>query len=245
MYDYFLGGSHNFAVDRAAADSALAGFPDLAKGMRENRDFLRRAVQFLVASGIDQFIDLGSGIPTAGNVHEIAQRANPDVRVVYADVEPIAVQHSLALLADNPLATAVHADLRQPAQVLASPAVHELLDLTRPVAVLIVGTMHFITDADDPVAIVAGYRDAIASGSYLALTNGTSEGQTATEIEAAEAVYARSPTPLNLRDRQAVSAMFDGFELVEPGLAAVHAWRPESSSAWQSPFAWVGVGRKP
>jgi hypothetical protein len=245
MYDYFLGGSHNFAVDRAAAETALTGFPELAQGMRANRDFLRRAVQFLVAAGIDQFIDLGSGIPTAGNVHEIAQRANPEARVVYVDIEPIAVQHSLALLAHNPLATAIQADLRQPAQVLGSSAVRELVRLDRPVAVLIVGTMHFIPDVDEPKAIVAGYRDAMVAGSYLVLTHGTSDGQDPDKTEAAEAVYRRSPTPLKLRDSETVLAMLDGFDLVEPGLAAVHGWRPESVSSFPSPFAWVGVGRKP
>jgi hypothetical protein len=244
MYDYFLGGSHNFAVDRAAADAALAAFPDVAQGMRANRDFLRRAVRFLAAAGIDQFIDLGSGIPTAGNVHEIAQRVNPAARVVYVDIEPIAVQHSLALLADNPWATAIQADLRQPEQVLDCAAVHELINLQRPVAVLIVGTMHFIADVDDPPSIVAGYRDAINPGSYLALTHGTREGQSAEQVEKTEEVYRRSPTPLNLRDRDAVLAMFDGFELVEPGLAAVHAWHPETPPPPLPPFAWVGVGRK-
>jgi hypothetical protein len=245
MYDYFLGGSHNFAVDRAAAETALAGFPELAQGMRANRDFLRRAVRFLATAGIDQFIDLGSGIPTAGNVHEIARRVNPDARVVYVDIEPIAVQHSLALLADNPLATAVRADLRQPAEVLGSTAVRDLIALDQPVAVLCVGTMHFIPDGDDPAGIVAGYRDAIGPGGYLALSHGTPVGQSPEQTESAEAVYRRSPTPLNLRDFDTVLAMFDGFELVEPGLVAVHSWRPETPPPpGLAPFAWAGVGQK-
>jgi hypothetical protein len=244
MYDYFLGGSHNFAVDRAAADAAIAGFPNLAQGMRANRDFLRRAVRFLAQAGVDQFLDLGSGIPTVGNVHEIAHRVNPAARVVYVDIEPIAVQHSVALLADNANATAVQGDLRSPEQVLAVPAVTGLLDLDRPVGLLIVGTMHFIPDSDDPAGIIAGYRDALAPGSYLALSNGTSEGQPPDHTESALRVYRSSPTPLNLRERAAVLAMFDGFELVEPGLAAVHAWRPEVTSEFPFPFAWAGVGRK-
>jgi hypothetical protein len=245
MYDYFLGGSHNFAVDRAAAQRVLAGFPIMVDGMRANRAFLGRAVRFLVSAGIDQFLDLGSGIPTVGNVHEIAQRADPYARVAYVDVEPIAVQHSRTLLAENDLATAIQADLRRPADVLGDPAVRALLDLHRPVAVLIVGTMHFIPDEDDPAGIVAGYRDALAPGSYLALTHGTAEGQDPVQTAAAEAVYRASPTPLHLRERDDVLAMFDGFDLVEPGLAAVHAWRPDVEESWTIPFAWCGVGRRP
>src|SRR5262245_20194936 len=125
MYDYFLGGSHNFAIDRAAADEALSGFPALAAGLRANPRFPRPAVRFLVDAGIDQFLDLGSGIPTVGNVHEIAQQANPKARVVYVDSEPIAVQHSMSLLAENPNATAIRSDLRRPREVLADPAIRE------------------------------------------------------------------------------------------------------------------------
>lgn len=247
MYDYFLGGSHNFEVDRAAAHRVIAGFPGITAGMRANRAFLRRAVRFLVEQGVDQFLDLGSGIPTAGNVHEVAQRCNPRARVVYVDVEPIAVQHSLALLAGNAGATAVRADLRFPARVLELAQVRGLLDFSRPVAVLIVGTLHFVADADDPAGIVAGYRRALAPGSYLVLTNGTGDEQPPEEVAAAVAVYAHSPTPLTLRDRAAMLAIFDGVELVEPGLVGVARWRPDqlgdAQAAADYPFAWVGVGR--
>jgi hypothetical protein len=245
MYDYFLGGSHNFAVDRAAAEQALAGFPGLALGMHANRAFLRRAVRFLVESDVDQFLDLGSGIPTVGNVHEVAQAINPQARVAYVDIEPIAVRHSLALLADNPFATAIQADLRHPDEVLAHPTVRDILDLSRPVGVLLVGTMHFIADADDPAGICAGYRDAIVPGSYFALTQGTSEGQTQAMTESALEVYKRSPTPLNLRGREETLAMMAGYELVEPGLVGVREWRPDEPTDIDLPFAWVAVGRKP
>jgi hypothetical protein len=245
MYDYVLGGSHNFAVDRDAADQAISGFPLLADGMRENRAFLARVVRYLAQAGVDQFLDLGSGIPTSGNVHEVARETNPDARVVYVDTEPVAVMHSLALLENDPLATAIRADLRRPAEVLADPAVRALLDFDRPVAVLIVGTMHFIRDVDHPADIVAGYRDALAPGSHLALTNGTDEGQDPVQTEAARRAFLRSPTPLQLRDRDEVAAMLAGLELVEPGLVAIHEWRPESPSDWSFPFAWGALGLVP
>jgi hypothetical protein len=243
MYDYVLGGSHNFLVDRDAADAAISTFPLLAEGMRENRAFLARVVRHLAEAGIDQFLDLGSGIPTAGNVHEIAREANPDARVVYVDTEPVAVMHSLALLQDDPHATAVRADLRRPAEVLADPAVRALLDFDRPVAVLIIGTMHVIRDIDHPAGIVAAYRDALAPGSYLALTNGTAEGQDPVQTEAARRAFVRSPTPLQLRDRTEVAAMLVGLELVEPGLVAIHEWRAESPTDWPFPFAWGALGK--
>jgi hypothetical protein len=248
MVDYVLGGSHNFPVDRTAADAAVAQFPPLADGIRENRAFLGRVVRFLAESGVDQFLDLGSGIPTAGNVHEVARGVNPRVRVVYVDTEPVAVMHSMALLAGDPLATAVRADLRRPAEVLADPAVRAVIDFGRPVAVLIIGTMHVISEADHPAGIVAGYRDALAPGSYLALTNGTAEGQDPARSEAARRALLRSPTPLRLRDRDEVAAMMDGFTLVDPGVVAIHEWRPAADGGtadWTFPFAWGAVGRTP
>jgi SAM-dependent methyltransferase len=244
MYDYFLGGSSNFAVDRAAAERALAGFPKLADGMRANRTFLRRAVRFLAEEGIDQYLDLGSGIPTAGNVHEIVEQVNPRAHTVYVDIEPVAVEHARLLLEHNSNATIVQGDLRQPAELLANPAVHDLIDFNRPVAVLIVGTMHFISDADDPAAIVVGYRDALTPGGYFALTHGTAEGQEPAQTAATTTEYRNSPTPLHLREHAEVLALFDGFELVEPGLVAVHEWRPDQEEGWTIPFAWGGVGRK-
>ena len=249
MYDYFLGGSHHFEVDRQAAERVLAGFPGIALGMRANRAFLRRAVRYLAEQGVDQFLDLGSGIPTAGNVHEIAQEINPAARVVYVDVEPIAVEHSRALLADNPHATVVQADLRRPEQVLAEPRVRGVLDLNRPFAVIVVGVLHFIPDEDDPAAILAGYRAALPSNGWLVLTHGTADDLPEDNVESARQVYSGSPTPLNLRNRRQVTAMFDGLELVEPGVVGVLEWRPESpddpTGGEFSPFAWAGVARKP
>jgi hypothetical protein len=245
MYDYVLGGTHNFAVDRAAADEVIAADPRVADGMRENRAFLGRIVRHLTRAGIDQFLDLGSGIPTAANVHEVAREVNPEARVVYADTEPVAVMHSLALLEHDPFATAIRADLRRPAEVLADPALRSLLDLSRPIAVLIVGTMHVIRDVDHPIDVIAGYRDSLAPGSYLALTNGTAEGQDPVRTETARRALLRSPTPLQLRDRDEVAAMMDGFDLVEPGVVAIHEWRPDAPTDWPFPFAWGALGRLP
>src|SRR5947208_805756 len=162
VYDYFLGGAHNFEVDRQLAAQIASLTPNLAQTMRANRSFLRRAVRYLVAQGIEQFLDLGSGIPTTGNVHEVAQAANLRARVVYVDNEPVAVAHSRHLLATNPYATIVDADLRRPSVVMRHHETRRLLDFSRPVAVLMVSVLHFVTDEEDPAGIVAAYRDALA-----------------------------------------------------------------------------------
>jgi len=251
MYDYFLGGAHNFAVDRTAAQAAMRMYPAVAATARANRSFLGRAVRYLVGAGIDQFLDLGSGIPTVGNVHEIAQRVNPDCRVVYVDREPVAVAHSTRILADNPRAVAIETDLRQPEAVLDHPALRELLDLSRPVAVLTVAVLHFVPDSDDPAGILATYRDAVASGSHLVISHGTAEGLPQTAVDAGENVrkiYSTTTNPLTPRTHQQVVDLFAGFELVKPGVVRGMNWRPDPGKPEQ-PDPWVsfyaGVGRKP
>ncbi|MGH3883323.1 MAG: SAM-dependent methyltransferase, partial [Pseudonocardiaceae bacterium] len=166
VYDYFLDGAHNFAADRVMASKVQQVMPAVRDAARINRSFLRRAVLFMVDSGIRQFLDIGSGIPTVGNVHEIAQRADPECRIVYIDKEPIAVAHSDLLLKGNDRAVAIRADLRQSAQVLGDSRVGDLLDFGRPIGVLLVAALHFIADADDPAGIVARYLDAVMPGSY-------------------------------------------------------------------------------
>lgn len=168
MYDYCLGGSHNFPADRQAAEQLLAVYPDASLMMRANRAFLRRAVRFLVEHGIDQFLDIGSGIPTVGNVHEIVHQRNPAAHIVYVDSDPIAVRHSLAVLRDIPSATIIQADARQPEHILAHPEVHRLLDFNRPVAVLLVALLHFITDDAEASSLVDALRLSLIPGSYLA-----------------------------------------------------------------------------
>jgi hypothetical protein len=228
MYDYYLGGAHNFAADREMANRAIAAWPELPQIMRANRAFLRRAVRFLVGRGVRQFLDLGSGIPTAGNVHDVALAADPSCRVVYADVDPVAVAQGKALLNGHPQVTTVQADLRDPKALLAHPEVLGQLDLSQPVAVMMVAVLHFIPDRDDPAGIVAGYRDAVARDSYLAICHASDDAQPERAAEH-RAMYARTPTPMTMRSRDDVEALFDGFELVEPGVVYMATWRPDDS----------------
>lgn len=247
MYDYYLGGSHNFAADRDMAQQAIEILPELPQNMRTNRAFLRRAVRFLVDAGVRQFLDIGSGIPTAGNVHEVAQRASPDVRVVYVDSDPVAVAHSRAILAGDESTGVVQADLRQPDQVLSDPELRRLLDLDKPIAVLMAAVLHFVPDADDPRALVERYRQAIAPGSYLVLSHGTDE-DLPDESSRMLALYARSASPLTARSRAEVTDLLSGFELVEPGVVYLPFWRPDSSEDIEDHpercAAFAAVGRK-
>ncbi|MFD0203926.1 MULTISPECIES: SAM-dependent methyltransferase [Saccharothrix] len=245
MYDYFLGGSHNFAVDREAAKSVEQIFPGMSGAARANRSFLRRAVRYLLSQGIDQFLDLGSGIPTVGNVHEIAQQTNPEARVVYADVEPVAVAHSTALLAGNPRASAIQADLRDPDSVLGNEEVRAMLDFDRPIGLLMVAVLHFVPDADDPHAAIARYREVLAPGSYVAISHASWDGVSQEGRESGEqvnAIYRKTDSPLVLRTGVEVAAFFDGLEVVEPGVVPLSEWRPDSDDAYISAYA--GVGRK-
>ncbi|MEV0682011.1 SAM-dependent methyltransferase [Actinosynnema sp. NPDC050436] len=245
MYDYFLGGSHNFAVDREAAKSVEQIFPGMAGASRANRSFLRRAVRYLLAQGIDQFLDLGSGIPTVGNVHEIAQQSDRNAKVVYVDVEPVAVAHSTAMLVDNPNATAVQADLRNPDSVLENPAVQDMLDFTRAIGLLMVAVLHFVPDSDNPHKAVARYREALPSGSYLAISHGSLEGIHQDGLEDSERIqdiYRRTDSPLAFRTRDEVAEFFTTLDLVDPGVVQLSEWHQDSADAYIS--AYVGVAKK-
>lgn len=235
MYDYYLGGSHNFAADRALAEETIGAWPDVKHLARANRAFLRRAVTALAADGVDQFLDLGAGIPTVGAVHEVACAANPNARVAYIDADLVAVTHAAALLSGNSRTAVVHADLRDPAAVLADPALTRVLDLRRPVAVLMLAVLPFVSEADDPSGIVAGYRDATAPGSYLVLSHGTGEYRPEAAQRAAD-VYRRAANPITLRDRTAVSSLLEGYELLEPGLVDMIHWRPEPDGERPEPL---------
>jgi hypothetical protein len=228
IYDYNLGGSHNFAIDRQTAEQLNKAMPDFPRIQRASRAFLRRVVQFLVGTGIRQFLDLGSGIPTVGNVHEIAQRAAPASRVVYVDVDPVAVVHSRAILADNDLTAAIQADVRHAAGILTDPAVRSLLDFTRPVAVLMVSVLHFIADEEDPLRIVGAFRDAMCPGSYLAISHATTEGSTSDQIRAGVRIGRKNRVESTMRGRVEVARMFEGFEILEPGVVFTPQWRPDS-----------------
>lgn len=227
MYDYFLGGSHNFSVDRQAAEQILSIYPDIALVAQANRAFLRRAVRFLIDQGVDQFLDIGSGIPTAGNVHEVAFERNPAARVVYVDIDPIAVHHSLDVLKDVPSATAIQADARDPGCILAHPAVRSLLDFERPVAVLLLACAHFIADDAEVSDLLRTLRQAMAPGSYLVLSHLSYEGAPADAVAQTERLYTKTTNPVTIRSRDRLLPMFDGLELVAPGLVYVPLWHPE------------------
>jgi S-adenosyl methyltransferase len=226
MYDFFLGGSHHFAVDREMAAQVLAAVPDFPLTARANRAFLHRAVRYLVQQGVRQFLDLGSGIPTVGNVHEIAQRLNPDVRVVYVDVDPVAVAHSRVLLAHDDRTHVIRADIRDPVAILADPAVRRLLDFRQPVAVLMASVLHFVPDSDRPDLIIGEFRGAMAPGSFLALSHGTTQARPDEGAEVLQ-LYRQTANPLTDRTREQLLALLTGFDLVEPGLVWAPQWRPE------------------
>jgi hypothetical protein len=246
-YDYMLGGSHNFAADREFAHKVLAVVPEAALHAQANRAFLRRAVRFLVDAGVRQFLDIGSGIPTLGNVHEIAQKAAPEARVVYADIDPVAVAHSRAILAGNDRATAIKADLRWPDAILAHPDGRALLDLTQPLGVLLVSVLHYIPDADDPGGIVARLREVMAPGSYVAIAHGVNEARP-DDVSQISQLSRQTTTPITYRSRADVERFFIGFDLVEPGLVWAPQWRSDSPGevADRSELSgiFVGVGRK-
>jgi O-methyltransferase involved in polyketide biosynthesis len=230
MYDYFLGGAQNFAIDRETADAAAAAFPNIRAGARINRSFLRRAVRWLCDRGVDQFLDLGSGIPTVGNVHEIAYRHNPAARVAYVDYEPVAASTARALLDGDPRAKATvsitEEDIRDTAAVLTAPTVAGMLDFTRPVAVLATGVLHFL-HGEQPYRMLAAYRDACPPGSYLVISHGSQVTLSDERVKAFLDAYARTPNPGLFRSVAEIRSLLDGYRLIDPGLVLLPLWHPE------------------
>lgn len=249
MYDYLLGGYHNFEIDRIAAGKVIEIDPEAPLVMRANRAFLRRAVNYLLAQGITQFLDLGSGIPTVGSVHEVAQGVNREARVVYVDVDPVAVRHSEAILAGNPNVTAIQADARQAAQILSHPEVRRLLNFSEPLAVLIVSVLLFVREDEEAHRLVRFLRDALAPGSYIAISHGTYEKAPAERLERIQSLYARTTNPVKLRSHTQISQFFEGLDLVEPGLVYVPLWQPEGADDLfldqpELSVNFAGIGRK-
>lgn len=246
LYDHLLGGAHNFAADRQLAGEFLKALPSARDVARLNRAFLRRAVVFMAGWGIRQFLDVGSGIPTAGNVHEIAQGVDPQARVVYVDYEAVAVSHSQLILAGNDRATIIQADLLDPESILAHPETRRVLDFSQPVGLIMAGVFHFVPPEADAPAIVARYRDVLAPGSHLALSQFTADISPA-EMAEVVSVMSRSADPVHPRTREQVLELFDGFDLVEPGLVGTALWRPDDpSQAADEPGGsqiYAGVGR--
>lgn len=226
IYDYLLGGKDNFAADRAAAAKITEIEPEVVRRVRENREFLGRAVRFLAAAGIRQFIDVGTGLPTQENVHQVARRLIPDARVAYVDIDPVVVVHAEAILATDPDTIAIEADMREPEVILRRVTQQGFIDLAQPVAVIMLAVLHFIPDDTQAAQIVATFREQMAAGSYLVITHAMAGNMTEDGLAQAAQIYAASSAgSLTLRSRAQIEAFFDGMELEEPGIVpAAHWW---------------------
>jgi hypothetical protein len=245
-YDYWLGGKDNFAADRASGDAIVEVFPTIRVTAVENRRFLGRAVAFLAGeAGIDQFLDIGTGIPAADNTHEVAQRINPAARVVYVDNDPIVLAHARALLTSHPqgVTAYIDANLRDPASILADPALTAALDLSRPVALMLVAVMHFIPDQNQPYELVRRLTDALPAGSYLVLSHATSDFAPSDTVDQGRAILGPQ---FQFRTRAEITRFFDGHELTPPGLVPVPDWRPVDGTPRADAAdvsMWAGVAR--
>jgi hypothetical protein len=245
VYDYWLGGKDNFAVDRELGEKFVRADPLARAGVRSNRAFLGRAVRFLAGeAGIRQFLDIGTGIPTAHNTHEVAQSVDPGCRVVYVDNDPMVLAHARALLTSVTAPTAyVDADARDTAKILHEAA--QILDFGQPVAVMLIGLLHCIPDADDPYRLVADLAAAIPPGSYLAISHPASDIHADAMAEGAAMMNAALPVPVTFRPYERVIPFFDGLDLVDPGMVATTQWRPETGADTTPLPGWVGVAAKP
>jgi trans-aconitate methyltransferase len=246
VYDYWLGGKDNYAADRAAGDEALEAYPNLVFSVRANRAFLARTVRYLVEeAGIRQFLDIGTGIPTANNTHQVAQSVAPECRVVYVDNDPIVLSHARALMASGPLGACdyIDADASDPQKILAAAA--RTLDFTRPVAVMLIAVLHLIGDDDDPGGIVATLMDAVPPGSYLALSHVASDIEPEKMAEMGKRLNRLLSQKGTYRSHAEVAGLFEGLELVEPGVVPIPQWRPGTEMEGKAPAAmWGGVARK-
>jgi hypothetical protein len=249
IYDYVLGGKDNFAVDRELAEQILRQAPEARAAAQANRRLLGRVVKFLAEAGIRQFLDLGTGLPSQNNVHEVAQRVRPDPRVVYVDNDPVVLNHAQAMLAKDESTVAIQEDLREPARVLAHPDVQRMFDFSQPVAVMFMSVLHFVTDDEDPWGIVSVVTENLVPGSYLALSHSSLDGLPAEVVANIQERYQNASAQAVFRDRAAVARFFDGFELVPPGLVSFTDWRPDDLEherpGGDSDWVLAGVGRKP
>jgi len=250
VYDYWLGGKDHFAADREAAEQAIAANPGIVMDVRANRAFLARAVRYLVAEcGVRQFLDIGTGLPTASNTHEVAQVADPAARVVYVDNDPVVLAHARALLTSTSKGATAYldADLRDTKAIL--DAASETLDFSQPIALMLLIVLHMIPDGDDPYGIVASLVRALPPGSYLVLAHPASDIRTAQQAEMTRRVNERMSGPkATMRDRAAIARFFDGLDLLDPGVVQPQQWRPDPAAGAPAPSqvtAWCGVARKP
>jgi O-methyltransferase involved in polyketide biosynthesis len=238
IYDFMLGGKDNFAADRAAAEKLAGQVPHCALAARQNRDFLGRVVRVLAEAGIRQFLDIGSGLPTQSNVHEIAQAAAPGAHVVYADYDPVVVTHAMALLENGSQGVMViKGDVRDPEKCLGEA--QRLLDFSEPVAVLLLAVLHFLTDDDQPHAVVRGLAEALAPGSAVAISHVTGEGTDPDKDQAAREVYRAASAPAVPRSRQDITRFFDGLQLMDPGVTDINRW-PTKAPGAPAPLSFYG-----
>jgi hypothetical protein len=246
VYDYWLGGKDNFAADRAAGEQAIQAYPDIVYSVRANRAFLARTVRYLAGeAGIRQFLDIGTGIPTANNTHEVAQDVAPGSNVVYVDNDPVVLTHARALLVSGEQGHTnyIDADLRDTGRILAEAA--QTLDFSRPVAIMLMAILQHIDEAEDPYAIVDSLLAAVPPGSYLAISHPAADIETEAMAQMAERLNKLMAEKVSFRTRRQVARFFEGLELVEPGMVRVQEWRPTSEIEAKSPAAlWGGVGRK-
>jgi hypothetical protein len=240
MYDYFLGGKDNYAADRAAAEKVLEALPTVEGVARANRAFLQRAVHFVAGQGLDQFLDVGTGLPTQGNVHEIARTVRPSARVVYVDNDPMVVVHARALMATDKRTSIVHADVRSPDAIL--DAARDLLDLSRPVCLLFVAVLHFLPDAEDPAGNMRRLIDAVPPGSHVIVSHAAAEEQRNRNVGDTYRSHSAS-APLVARTRDQVAALLDGLTVLDPGVVPLHEWRPDGGE-YVTDAGWTAVARK-
>jgi hypothetical protein len=247
IYDALLGGKDNYAVDRAAARRLVAAIPEAAYAARENRAFLSRAVRFLAAdAGISQFLDIGTGLPVRGHVHEVAQAVNPAAKIVYVDNDPVVVAHARALLVKSSSVIAVEGDARSPRNLLTMPDLREVIDFDKPVAVLLVAVLHFVPDDDDPFTAVETIMENLPAGSYLAISHVTGDEIPDSAVKRAAEIYDQALASGVARSRAEIARLFGGLEMVPPGLVDVGEWRSRHSikTLNRRPLFWAGVGRK-
>jgi len=246
VYDYWLGGKDNFAADRELGEQTLQAYPNLVFSVRANRAFLARTVRFLAGeAGIRQFLDIGTGIPTANNTHEVAQRIAPEARIVYVDNDPVVLSHARALLKSSPQGACAYldADLRDPDSILTGAA--KTLDFSAPVAVMLIAVMHFVGDDAEASAIISRLTAACVPGSYVALSHAASDIDAEQQSEMVRRLNQSVAEKATLRGHADVTRLFDGFDLIEPGLVRVSDWRPDSDLEAARPTGlWGGVGRK-
>ena len=247
VYDYYLGGNHNYEADREAARRVLGAAPDVPMAALENRAFLQRAARFLVQEArIGQYIDIGPGLPTQGNVHQIVHQYDPRAQVLYVDNDPAVVSHAQSLLKGVPGVSITDGDLRDPERLLRNPMLQKLIDFAQPVALCMTLVLHFISDSGDPFGAVMRLRDALCPGSYMVISHVTSESRDDDTLAEITGTYSQATAPLVMRSRDDIAKFFDGLELVKPGIVFLSQWRPSSESYPEGGTRWAyaGVGRK-